>query len=78
MTVTGCKHNAVRGIARGSRVSSFIIGQFTPATGDPAWDRLDIAMQRKDGDQEKVAQSFAKKDFQNGSAANVTLIMTLQ
>ena len=75
MTVTGCKHNAVRGIARGSRVSSFIIGQFTPATGDPAWDRLDIAMQRKDGDQEKVAQSFAKKDFQNGSAANVTLII---
>jgi len=72
---TACKHNAVQGIARGSRVSSFIIGQFTPATGDPAWDKLYITMLRKDGDQAKVAQSFAKVDFQNGSAANVTLVI---
>ena len=56
-----------------SSVSAFSIGNYMPKSGGPSWTKLDLVMQRQDGDKAAVKQSYGKDDFKNGNAESVNL-----
>lgn len=72
---TGCKAPTIdpRGA---SGLSSFVIGNFVPPPGSPAWVSLNVGMQRLDGDKANVDQTFAVEEFKNAEASNVSLVVT--
>lgn len=57
----------------GSRVADFTLDEYQAPAGGPAWDKVQVLMERATPTANKIDRSFAKSDFQGGKAGDVSL-----
>ena len=74
-SLSGCLAKQAGVGARQSRFSSFMIGEFKPQDGDPAWDRLEVSMTKVGATAPTAIQTFLKKDFVSATASDVSLMI---
>ncbi|MBM4251714.1 MAG: hypothetical protein FJ146_07065 [Deltaproteobacteria bacterium] len=71
--ITSCLAKQANIGARQSRLSTFMIGEFKPQSGDPAWDRLEVSLKKSGATAPTAIQTFMLQDFTSGTATNVSL-----